>query len=70
MANVIFGRNSVMEALKSGHDIDKILVSGQEGSIKKIVGLARDKGIPVMNSESKRDIYLPEGEWIEFFTLS
>ena len=23
---------------------------------------------PVMNSESKRDIYLPEGEWIEFFT--
>ena len=53
MANVIFGRNSVMEALKSGHDIDKILVSGQEGSIKKIVGLAKDRGIPVMNSESK-----------------
>lgn len=23
---------------------------------------------PVMNAESKRDIYLPEGEWIEFFT--
>jgi len=23
---------------------------------------------PVMNSESRRDIYLPEGEWVEFFT--
>ena len=23
---------------------------------------------PVMNSENKRDIYLPEGEWVEFFT--
>ena len=23
---------------------------------------------PVMNSENKRDIYLPEGEWVNFFT--
>lgn len=23
---------------------------------------------PVMNDEGKRDIYLPEGEWVEFFT--
>ncbi|WP_372772594.1 alpha-xylosidase [Mangrovibacterium sp.] len=23
---------------------------------------------PVMNSENKRDVYLPEGEWINFFT--
>ena len=23
---------------------------------------------PVMNSENKRDIYLPEGEWVHFFT--
>lgn len=23
---------------------------------------------PVMNSENRRDIYLPEGEWIDFFT--
>ena len=23
---------------------------------------------PVMNSENMRDVYLPEGEWINFFT--
>ena len=23
---------------------------------------------PVMNSENRRDIYLPEGEWVDFFT--
>jgi alpha-D-xyloside xylohydrolase len=23
---------------------------------------------PVMNSENKRDIYLPEGKWVHFFT--
>ena len=23
---------------------------------------------PVMNSNDKRDIYLPEGEWVNFFT--
>ena len=23
---------------------------------------------PVMNSEDKRDVYLPEGRWVDFFT--
>lgn len=50
--NIIIGRNPVTEALRSGRDIDKILVApGQEGSIKKIIGMAKDRGIMIVNSE-------------------
>jgi 23S rRNA (guanosine2251-2'-O)-methyltransferase len=43
----IVGRNPVMEALKSGREIDKILIAkGTEGgSLIKIVGKAKDRGI-------------------------
>ena len=50
-SNVIIGRNPVMEALKSGREIDKILVSSGEGSIVKIVGMAKDKGLPIIKAE-------------------
>ena len=51
-SNVIIGRNPVMEALKSGRDIDKILVlKGAEGSINKITGVARERKIPVYQSD-------------------
>lgn len=43
----IEGRNPVLEALKAGREIDKLLVSGSEGSIKKIMGMAKDRGIVV-----------------------
>lgn len=45
----IAGRNPVMEALKSGREIDKILIAkGTEGgSLIKIKGRAKDKGIPI-----------------------
>ncbi len=44
----IVGRNPVMEALRSDREIEKILVlKGAEGSIKKIIGKAKDKRIPV-----------------------
>ncbi len=46
--NVIAGRNAVTEALKSGREIEKILIAdGSEGSIKKIVALANERGINV-----------------------
>ena len=46
--NIIVGRNSVMEALRSDREIDKLIVGkGAEGSIKKILVLAKDKRIPV-----------------------
>lgn len=51
-SNMIIGRNPVTEALRAGRDIEKILIApGQEGSIKKIIGMARDKGIVIVNSE-------------------
>lgn len=45
--NLIYGRNSVIEALKSGRNIDKIfLVKGNiHGSAKQIIGLANDKKV-------------------------
>lgn len=46
--NLIIGRNPVMEALKSGRDIEKLIVANDsEGSIKKIIAIARDKQIPI-----------------------
>lgn len=43
------GRNPVIEALKSGRTIEKILVAkgSQEGSIKQIMAMAREKGIVI-----------------------
>ncbi len=50
--NIIIGRNPVMEALKAGREVDKLLVAkGAEGSIIKIVGMAKDKGIPIIYTE-------------------
>lgn len=50
--NIIVGRNAVMEALRSDREIDKLIVGkGAEGSIKKILGIAKDKKIPVTMAE-------------------
>lgn len=45
--NLIEGRNSVLEALKSGREIDKLFVQKGvgEGSIRQIVAIAREKKI-------------------------
>lgn len=40
-----------MEALKSGREIDKLLVASGEGSIVKIVGMAKDRGVPIIKTE-------------------
>lgn len=51
-ANVIIGRNPLMEALKNDREIEKILIGkGAEGSVTKIVGMAKDKGIPLYQSD-------------------
>ncbi|RKD26427.1 23S rRNA (guanosine2251-2'-O)-methyltransferase [Caminicella sporogenes DSM 14501] len=48
-ANIIEGRNPVIEALKSGREIEKILISkgNKEGSIKKILAVAKENRIPI-----------------------
>lgn len=48
MTDTIIGRNAVMEALKSDREIEKLIIGkGAEGSIKKIIGMAKDKKIPI-----------------------
>lgn len=47
MTDMISGRNAVMEALKNQREIEKLLVGkGTEGSIKKIIGMAKEKKSP------------------------
>lgn len=55
-ANILFGRNPIIEVLKSGRDIEKILIQkGQvEGSIKKIIGDAKAKGIIIVEVEKSK----------------
>lgn len=50
-ANIIIGRNPVTEALKAGREIDKLLVTSREGSMIKILAMAKEQGIPVMYVE-------------------
>lgn len=50
--NLLIGRNAVGEALKSGRQIDKITVlKGAEGSVKVLVAQAKDKGIPIYQTD-------------------
>ena len=50
-SNIIVGRNPVTEALKSGRDIDKLMISTEDGSMKKILALAKERRIPIMKVE-------------------
>lgn len=47
---IIFGKNAVTEGLSSGRSIDKVLISKTnhvDGTLQKIVDIAKDTGIPV-----------------------
>ena len=47
--DLIIGRNPVAEAIKAGRTVEKIFVGkGTGGSILKIIGEAKDKGIPII----------------------
>ena len=47
--DIIFGRNAAAEALKAGRSINKILIAEgtRDGTIQKIINLAKDRGIIV-----------------------
>ena len=55
-SDIIEGRNPVMEALKAERTINKILIASgnKEGSIKKIVGMAKDAGIVVQYVDKQK----------------
>ena len=50
------GRNPVMEALRSGRPISKMYIAAGEhqGSIREIIAMAKEKGIPVQIAEGAR----------------
>ncbi|WFD10370.1 23S rRNA (guanosine(2251)-2'-O)-methyltransferase RlmB [Tepidibacter hydrothermalis] len=52
----IEGRNPVIEALKSERNIEKVMIAKgtTEGSIKKIIGMAKDKGVVVQYVDRKK----------------
>lgn len=52
--SLLFGRNPVLEALRSGRPVDKVLIQqGAEGSIGKIIAQAKQAGVPVLDAEKK-----------------
>lgn len=54
--NVVEGRNPVIETLKSGRTVEKLYIAkgSTEGSIKKIISLAKEKGIVINEVERIR----------------
>ncbi len=54
--NLIYGRNAVMEALKSDRDVEKIFLQKgeREGSIRVIAALARDRAIPFVEVSAQK----------------
>ncbi len=62
-ADVIFGRNPVSEAIRSGRAIDSVLVAkgAKTGAIVGILAKARDKKIRVKEVDSKKLDYMCAG---------
>lgn len=53
--NIVAGRNPVIEVLKSGRGVEKLFVIKEaEGSLKMIIGMARDRGIVVSEVDRKK----------------
>ncbi|SDZ25440.1 23S rRNA (guanosine2251-2'-O)-methyltransferase [Proteiniborus ethanoligenes] len=50
------GRNPVIEAIRGGREIDKILIAkgSEQGSINKIIGMAKDKKIVIQYVEKAK----------------
>ena len=60
--NIIVGRNPVIEALKSGRTIERILIQkNAEGSIGKIISMAKKAGIVTVPSDKKSLDRIAEG---------
>lgn len=64
LENKIFGRNSVSEAIRSGINIEKIMIKKgkQEGSIIPVIRKAREKGIFVQEVDKNKLDMISNGE--------
>lgn len=54
--NAVFGRNSVLELLRSDRTVDKLFVAKgeREGSIIKLIAMAKEKNIIVVEAERQK----------------
>lgn len=54
--NIVIGRNAVLELLKSGREVENIIIAKgeREGSVNQIAALAREKGIVIKNADRKK----------------
>ena len=59
----IIGRNPILEILKSGKEIEKIFIAkGQlKGSIEKIIGIAKDRGIVIQQVDRNKLDQMSQG---------
>ncbi len=58
--DIVFGRNAVLELLKSGREIESLQVSSGEkqGSILRIISMAKERKIPIKEVSSVKLDYL------------
>jgi 23S rRNA (guanosine2251-2'-O)-methyltransferase len=61
--NLVIGRNAVMELLKSGREVENVLIAKgeREGSITRIIGLCKEKKIVIKNVDRKKLDFLSAG---------
>ena len=54
--NQLEGRNAVLEVLKSGRDIEKIIIQkgNDEGTVRRIAGMAKERGIVVQEAARQK----------------
>ncbi len=54
--DIVVGRNAVRELLRTGREIDKVLVSNghKEGSINELIHKARESKIPVVETDKRK----------------
>ena len=62
--NQIEGRNSVLELLETGKDINKIFITKGEkhGSITKIIALAKENGVVIVEKDKKQIDQMAQSE--------
>ncbi len=58
---LIYGRNPVIEALRSDTEIDTVYINGEGGAINKICALAKKKGAVVKNVTSQKLDQMTDG---------
>lgn len=61
---LVIGRNAVLELLKSGREIENVLLAKgeREGSVKQISALCKERGIPIKYADKKKlDFMCPAG---------